>query len=90
MRDSLKHWLGLHHASTYMILGALVVAALSANPTSIAYVMIIGVLGPFLFLMREVAHAEGGGNFRVSRFVASSLVIVAAFFIMSRIHWVAI
>ena len=58
-RSTVVHKIGLHRYSTYMLLGVVIVVALTALPTPTSYIVILGIVAPFLFITREVAHEEG-------------------------------
>ena len=92
MWEFAQRWLGLHHASTYMIFVALVMASLTAHPTTIAYLSIIGVLGPFLFITREVARMEGHSGVKAKPYALgiAGAGLMLAFLLMLKINWVAI
>lgn len=83
-------WIGAHHLSTWMIVASLVAMAGTAHPSMVTYLMLL-LNAPWLFLMREVAHAEGrtGAVCKTCVFV-SIATIAGAFVLLLSMRWLAI
>jgi hypothetical protein len=74
-------WIGQHHPSTYMLMGAWVVVGTIAHPALTNY-MVVMLLGPWMFVTRDLARIEGkSGSFSlwglIGVAVALSVLIVA-------------
>jgi hypothetical protein len=90
-------WLSQYHPSTYLIFVGWMLIALVAHP-SVASYLIVMLLGPWLFLVRDLARIEGfassAGQATWLRFLslagAASIIALIAFIGLVAVKWIGI
>lgn len=86
----MSKWLGIHQWSTWMIFASLILMAMTAHPSLLAYLVVL-INGAFLFVIREVSRGEGQViHMNLLRIVASLVVIGMAMLFALRINWLAL
>lgn len=73
-----------------MIVASIVMMAMTVHPSLLAY-MLVAVNSGWLILTREIARSEGATTKVCMKCViGGAIILVAAFFILLKINWLAI
>lgn len=85
----ITQWLSLHKWSTYMNFVTMIMVGTLAHP-SLTSGMFILVIGSWLFITREVAHAEAGKSFNYIVLGVCTSIMLFAMVLMLKINWIAL
>ncbi len=83
---TILQWIGAHHWSTYMLFLAWVACGAIAHPSVTSY-LLLGMLGPWLFITREVARLEGPAQVNRVGLIGSVCTVAAVVAVIVSIRW---